>query len=241
MAAGHEMGHRHLQHAAAVASRFGRVDRDRGRRYRGLRRATRRTSGPRAAAATVASNSAEACARSKRCAASGGMTIMPDGSRAHRYWHSGEDPWPARDWGWRERRALSLEREDQQRAAALGVHRQVLHGAHEAQRAVAHARIEARIGDGARPSADARQDGDILHAVLALEGGGLADEAGRALELPEDLAVAGIDGFEPAVHGAVEGDVASRHQRAGPDRKVLADRPRRACARSGSQAMNSPR
>src|SRR5204863_7300999 len=43
--------------------------------------------------------------------------------------------------------------------------------------------------------------------------------------LPEELAGAGVDGFEPAVEGAVENDVARRCERAAPDRKVFADAP----------------
>src|ERR1700712_124468 len=66
------------------------------------------------------------------------------------------------------RMAASIgKREHQQRAAAAGHARKIADRAGEAKRAVAHARIDLGIGDGARPAADAVQDRDILVAVAA--------------------------------------------------------------------------
>ena len=51
----------------------------------------------------------------------------------------------------------------------------------------------------------------------------LADDPGAGLELPQQLAGARVDRLEPAVHRAVEDDVARRRQRAAPDGKLLLD------------------
>ena len=104
--------------------------------------------------------------------------------------------------------------------------RQILHRAGEAERAVAHPRIDLRRWrptPGHPPTPG--QDGDVLHAVIAHERHRLADEAGVGVELPQLLAGLGVDRLEPAIHRSVEGDVAGGHQRAAPDREFLCDRP----------------
>ena len=67
--------------------------------------------------------------------------------------------------------------EDEKLAAAFGVGGQILHRAGKAQGAVPHSRVDIGVGDGAGPAADAVEDGDILPAVAAFVGDGLADEA----------------------------------------------------------------
>src|SRR5919106_435250 len=54
------------------------------------------------------------------------------------------------------------------------------------------------------PAADARIHGDGLLPIRAIVGHRVTDDAGRSLELPEDLAALLVDGLEPAFHGAVE-------------------------------------
>src|SRR5215212_831674 len=103
--------------------------------------------------------------------------------------------------------------------------RQIAHRVHESEGAVAVAWIEIARDDGAGPAADAAHDGDVLLAVGAAVGDRLADDSRRGLELPQRFSTARVDGFEPAVHRAVEHDVAFRRERTAPDGKVLADHP----------------
>ena len=61
----------------------------------------------------------------------------------------------------------------------------------------------------------------------------LADDPGAGLELPQQLAGARVDRLEPAVHRAVEDDVAGGRERAAPDREILLDLPARLARRPG--------
>src|SRR3954453_2423621 len=119
----------------------------------------------------------------------------------------------------------AAEFEDQQLAPAGGVEWQVLRRAGESQRAVAHPRIDLGIGHHTRPAADARQDRDVLLSVGAAIGDRLADEAGAGTELPQHVPILGVDHFEKAVHGSIEGDIACCDQRAAPDRQLLVNLP----------------
>src|SRR5690348_13386974 len=75
-----------------------------------------------------------------------------------------------RRWLPRRRAArCGRKREHEKRAAARRIGWQILNCAGKAERAIAHARVEFRVGDGAGPAADAREDGDVLLAVIALE------------------------------------------------------------------------
>src|SRR5690349_21386175 len=111
--------------------------------------------------------------------------------------------------------------EDIERPALGGGIRQVAHHLAPAERGTGIARVEIGGDDRAGPSADAREDGDILVPVRATIGGGLADDPGGGLELPQDLAGAGIHRLEPTLHGSVEHEVTGRGDGAGPDREVL--------------------
>src|SRR5207302_2855383 len=117
---------------------------------------------------------------------------------------------------------------DPEGAAAGRVPRQVAHRVDEAAARGLIAGIQADGDDGARPAADAVEDGDVLLAAGTAKGDGLADDSRGGLELPQQLAGARVHGLEPAVHGAVEDDVAGGGQRAAPDGEALAQRPRRA-------------
>src|SRR5881398_1508487 len=85
------------------------------------------------------------------------------------------------------------------------------------------ARIELGGDDRAGPAADARWKSDILPAVGAAIADGLTDNPGTGLELPQQFPGAGVDGFEPAVHRAVEDHAAARRECSAPQRQVLLD------------------
>src|SRR3954463_2723984 len=119
----------------------------------------------------------------------------------------------------------AAELEDQQFAPAGGVERQILRRAGEPQRTVAHPRIDLGIGHHTRPAADARQDRDVLLPVGAAIGDRLADEPGSGAKLPKYVPILGVDYFEKAIHGAVEGDITCCDQSAAPDRQLLVDLP----------------
>src|SRR3954463_9769238 len=99
------------------------------------------------------------------------------------------------------------EFEDQQLTPARGVERQILGRTDKTERAVAHPRIDLGIGHHTRPAADARQDRDVLLPVGAAIGDRLADEPGSGAKLPKYVPILGVDYFEKAIHGAVEGDI----------------------------------
>ena len=117
------------------------------------------------------------------------------------------------------------KREDIERPSRGGPVFQVGHGADEAERRGLVARVEVAADDGARPAADAGQDGDVFVPVRPAIGDRLADDAGAGLELPFQFAAARIDRLEPAVHGSVEDQVAGGGQGAAPERQVFLDLP----------------
>src|SRR3954447_1589466 len=106
--------------------------------------------------------------------------------------------------------AIALRKTEHIEGASLGRHvLEVGHGTGEAQGGSRIARVEIAGYHRAGPAADPRQHRDMLVAVGAAPGRRLANDAGARLELPKHGAGLGIDGFEPAFHRAVEGDVAS--------------------------------
>src|SRR5205085_10064144 len=74
-------------------------------------------------------------------------------------------------------------------------------------------------------TADAGVDSDVLLAVRGRIGDGVADDTGADLELPEQLARAGVRRLEPTVERAVEDDIAGGDEGAAPDRKGLPNSP----------------
>src|SRR4051812_12896082 len=53
----------------------------------------------------------------------------------------------------------------------------------------------------------------------------LSDDSGPRLELPEDAAIARVDGLEPPVHRSVKGDVAGGNNGPTPHGQVFLDGP----------------
>src|SRR6266404_8853148 len=87
------------------------------------------------------------------------------------------------------------------------------------------ARIDVVENDGSGPATHARQHGDVLLAVRSSIRDRLTDDSGLGLELPEQPAAFRIDRLEPAVHRAVEDDIACGCKRATPHREIFVDRP----------------
>src|SRR5204863_5447535 len=109
--------------------------------------------------------------------------------------------------------------------ALFGDGGQVAHGVHEPAGRRAVAPIEVARNDRAGPAANTREHRDVLPAVGAAIGHRLPDDSGGGLVLPEHAPGLRVEGLEPAIHRAVENDIAGRHQRAAPHRKVLGDAP----------------
>src|SRR5690606_32037304 len=96
--------------------------------------------------------------------------------------------------------------------------------AERTQRAQARGRIlsaDTRGDADARPATDARQHVHVLLAVRTTVGAGVANDARRGLELPQQLAGLLIHGLEPAFHRAVERQAASGGQRPAVRREVF--------------------
>src|SRR5690606_9055564 len=110
-------------------------------------------------------------------------------------------------------------------AARSGVIRQVLHRPNEPDRAKWHIRIEVARNDSARPSANACCNRDVLPAVRPLVSDRLPDDSRVNAKSPQHFTRFGVDGFEPPVHRAVEGNSAGGSDRAAPYGEVLLDRP----------------
>src|SRR6185503_7705803 len=119
----------------------------------------------------------------------------------------------------------SWQPEDVEHAARCGGLRQVRHGVDESERSRGVTRIETAGDDRARPSTDTRENRDVLLAIGSAIGHRLADDPGANFRLPELLARLRVDCLEPAVHRAVERDVAGGDRDSTPDRKALLDRP----------------
>src|SRR5205085_11498213 len=116
---------------------------------------------------------------------------------------------------------LSWQPEDPERAALGRVRGQIAHRIHEAERGAGVPRIEIARDDGAGPAADAVQDRDVLLTVRTAVGDRLADDSRGRLEAPQQLPRLRVHRLEPAVHRAVEDDVARRRERPTPHGKRL--------------------
>src|SRR5271169_1402508 len=125
------------------------------------------------------------------------------------------------------RRSGFRQGEDIERPSGCGFRLEIRHEPVHAKRAGRILRIKVAGDDGARPTADPRQDGDIFVPVRTTIGDRLADDPGASPELPFQFACLGIDGFEPAIHCSVENQSAGGGHRAAPQRQVLLDGPDR--------------
>src|SRR5271154_7416128 len=117
--------------------------------------------------------------------------------------------------------------EDIKRPSGCGFRLEIRHEPVNAKRAGRILRIKVAGDDGACPTADPRQDGDIFVPVRTTIGDRLADDPGAGFELPFQFAGLGIDGFEPAIHGSVENQSAGGGHRPAPQRQILLDGPDR--------------
>src|ERR1700733_16050142 len=117
--------------------------------------------------------------------------------------------------------------ENIERPSGCGFRLEIRHDAGHTKRAGRILRIKVAGDDGARPSADPRQDGDVFVPVRTTIGDRLADDPGASPELPFQFARLGVDGFEPAIHGSVENESPGSGHRAAPQRQVLLDGPDR--------------
>src|SRR5574338_908288 len=122
-------------------------------------------------------------------------------------------------------RQLARKSEDIEHASRRRLVRQVLDGMDEAQRRRRIARVELARDDRAGPAADPRDHRDILTPVRAAVADRLADDPAAGLELPQELAVALVDRFEPTVHRPVEDEPPGGRQRRAPQRQVFLDFP----------------
>src|SRR5690348_8575176 len=111
----------------------------------------------------------------------------------------------------------SLETEGIERRSGAGHGLDVSHCAECSQSAVGIIGRHGGERGGAHPASNAGVNGDVLLAVGAGEGDGVADDSGTGLELPEDLSGLVIDGAEPALQGAVEDKVAAGGEYSGID------------------------
>ena len=114
-----------------------------------------------------------------------------------------------------------LVAEDIHRVSWLRVGFDIAHGAIGSERGVGIVGGDGRQRACAHPAADAGVDGDILLAVGAGEGDGIADDARGGFELPENFSAVRIDGAEPALHGSVEDEIAAGGKHAAVDGKQI--------------------
>src|SRR4051812_48383969 len=119
------------------------------------------------------------------------------------------------------RALLFRKREHIQRSSRLRAVLQVLHGVDHALGGGLVARVELADHHRAGPAADAGQDRDVLVAVRTAIAHRLADDSAAGVELPFQRAVVRVDRLEPAVHGAVENQVAGSCERAAPQRQIF--------------------
>jgi hypothetical protein len=80
--------------------------------------------------------------------------------------------------------------------------REITHRVDEAERGGGVARVELAGDNGAGPSADARENRDVLLAIRSQVRDGLTHDAGAGLVPPEWFSRARVNGLEPAVHRA---------------------------------------
>src|SRR5690348_13388589 len=107
-----------------------------------------------------------------------------------------------------KRRTLARESEDIEYASRGRLEGQVLDRVREAERAGRILGVHVGRDDGTGPAADAGDHGDILSSVGSAIADRLANDSTSGLELPQQLAGARVDRFEPAVHGSVEDEPA---------------------------------
>src|SRR3984885_13728412 len=96
--------------------------------------------------------------------------------------------------------------EDIERPSGCGFRLEIRHDAVHAKRAGGIPRIKVPGDNGACPTADPREDGDVFVPVRTTIGDRLADDSGASLEPPFQFTRLGVDGFEPAIHGSVENE-----------------------------------
>src|SRR5438477_1199390 len=97
----------------------------------------------------------------------------------------------------------------------------LFHRADDAERRVRIVGGDIRERDRAHPAADARVDGDVLPAIRADVRDWVRDDTRGDVKLPKLGAGAGVGCFEPAVHRAVEHDIAAGREHTAVDRKPL--------------------
>src|SRR5213078_4639374 len=113
------------------------------------------------------------------------------------------------------------EREHIEHASLVGVVGQVLHSGGKSQRRRLVASIQSARNDCSSPTADARQDGDVLLAIRTFVRRGLSNNSRTGLELPEKSPAFCIDGLEPPIERAVKDDISSGRERAAPHREAI--------------------
>src|ERR1041385_6235026 len=122
---------------------------------------------------------------------------------------------------------LARKREDIEHASRGGFVGKVLRRVDEAEGGRGIARVELSGDNRTGPAANARDHCDVLAPVGTAVADRLPDDSAAGLEAPQELAGVRIDGFEPAVHRAVEHDASGSHKRWAPQRQVFLDLPDR--------------
>src|ERR1043166_1345283 len=117
------------------------------------------------------------------------------------------------------------KREDRQHAALVAEAGDVAERAERAEPRGRIVRADVRGDANPRPSADTGQHRDVLLAVGPDVGHRIADDAGRCLELPQQITGLRIHRLQPSLHRPVEDDVAGGGERAGPVRQLFLHAP----------------
>src|SRR4051812_23345668 len=104
---------------------------------------------------------------------------------------------------------------------------QFLGGVREAESCGRVARIKATRHDDSGPSTYAGENRDVLLTVGTTICDGLSDDPGPGLKFPKLFSAYGVNGFEPAIHRAVEDDVSGGCERPAPHRKLFLQYPDR--------------
>src|SRR5207248_4899010 len=112
-------------------------------------------------------------------------------------------------------------------SARGGMFRKIRHGIRKTQRGCSIHRIDPTRHHRPGPSAYPRKDRYILFAVGPPISNRLSDDSGAYLELPQRMAIARVDRFEPAVHGPVKNHVARSGKNSAPHREHFPDFPDR--------------
>src|SRR6266542_4269748 len=106
-------------------------------------------------------------------------------------------------------RSALRQREDIEHASLRRTLLQIGHHVRESERGTAVARVEVAGNHRTGPSAHTGEHRDVLLAVGSAIGHRLPDDSRSGLELPQQRAALRVDRLEPAVHRAVEHDVAA--------------------------------